>query len=293
VTAWLAKDGSILEEGMMSGSDETQSSDALSTENASMMRRVLGNLPGAVGVCRLDSDARILFINPAFTRIFGYSASDIPTVLVWAGLAYPDPTYRHVCAGWWNEAVARARSSDGLIPSKEFQVTSKDGNVLDVDISGSVVDELLIVSFVDMTESKRTDAALRSAQDELARTAYEITENIPVGTYTMVLAPGDSMARFSFMSRRFLEITGLDREEAASDPLKGFACVHPDDFAAWVEVNAVAFARKTPFAAETRLIVRDQVRWVRAESVPRERADGSTIWEGVLTDITERKQAVE
>lgn len=129
--------------------------------------------------------------------------------------------------------------------------------------------------------------------ERLHRTAYELTESIPVGTYTMVLPPGGGMGRFSFMSTRFLELTGLDREAAAADPFQAFACVHPDDHAEWVRRNAEVFADKLPFFGECRIIVRGEVRWITAESSPRDLPDGSTVWEGVLIDITDRKRAEE
>lgn len=125
----------------------------------------------------------------------------------------------------------------------------------------------------------------------LERTAYELTENIPAGIYAMVLPPGGTMAKFSFLSSRFLEYTGPEREEALSDPMKAFACVHPEDFDEWVRKNAECFEKRVPFSEECRLVVRGEVRWILAESVPRELEDGSIVWEGVLTDITRRKLA--
>jgi len=38
-------------------------------------------------------------------------------------------------------------------------------------------------------------------------------------------------------------------------------------------------------------VVNGQTRWITAESKPRPLPDGRTVWEGVLTDITERKLA--
>ena len=142
-----------------------------------------------------------------------------------------------------------------------------------------------------LTARLRAEAEVSTLRAQLERTAYEVTENIPVGTYTMVLPPGEALAHFSFMSRRFLELTGLDREVAASDPLQAFACVHPDDYDRWVRLNAAAFAHKQPFYGETRILVAGEMRWVIAESSPRDLPDGSTVWEGVLIDITARKQA--
>jgi PAS domain S-box-containing protein len=145
----------------------------------------------------------------------------------------------------------------------------------------------------DQSAQKAAEEALRIAEARLERTAYELTENIPIGTYTMVQPPHGGMARFAFMSGRFLELTGLTREVAVSDPLKAFACVHPDDFDAWVALNAKAFEEKKPFFGETRVVANGEVRWITAESKPRTLADGTTVWEGVLADITDRKRAEE
>lgn len=168
-----------------------------------------------------------------------------------------------------------------------------------------LISKLLIAAFA-FTERQRAvmlqretatrlsaEEEVRTLRAQLERTAYELTENIPVGTYTMVLPPGGTMAKFSFMSRRFIELTGLDRKAAASDPLQAFACVHPDDYAAWVQRNAETFARKEPFFGQTRIIVHDQVRWITAESRPRALPDGATVWEGVLIDVTEQVLAIQ
>lgn len=127
--------------------------------------------------------------------------------------------------------------------------------------------------------------------DELVRAAYELTESIPVGTYTMVLRPGEELGRFAFMSKRFLRICGLDRATLDGDATRVFEILHPDDLDHWLELNRRAFTDRARFVGETRIIVDGQVHWVHAESIPRQLPGGETVWEGVLTDITDRKIA--
>jgi PAS domain S-box-containing protein len=93
------------------------------------------------------------------------------------------------------------------------------------------------------------------------------------------------------MSERFLQICGLERAAAEANPLNAFACVHPDDHDDWLALNALTFAKKLRFKGQCRVVVNGQVRWILAESVPRDLADGSTVWEGVISDITEQVQA--
>ena len=160
-------------------------------------------------------------------------------------------------------------------------------------VFSAVIVFLLAKNRYDQSAQKQAEEALRIAEKRLEKIAYELTENIPVGTYTIVQPADGGMARFSFMSRRFLELIGLTREEALSNPMKGFECVHPDDLDAWLALNAEAFNAKKPFSGETRLMVKGDIRWITAESFPRPLPDGTTVWEGVLADVTDRKRAEE
>jgi PAS domain S-box-containing protein len=170
-------------------------------------------------------------------------------------------------------------------------VSERDGAGIPTALSGvsfDVTAEIEQRQRSDLLNQELCDE-LFDAQAALERTAYEITENIPVGTYTIVLMSGEDLPQFRFMSRKFLEITGLEEDQARADPLIAFACVHPDDYDAWVQKNTHAFIHKMPFREETRLLVKGELRWVIAESIPRLRDDGAWIWEGVIQDITSQK----
>lgn len=148
------------------------------------------------------------------------------------------------------------------------------------------------------TEAARSDNHIHQTtptpltlSSEIDKFSYELTENIPVGVYSMIQPATGGMGHFHFLSKRFLEMTGLDRAAAIADPMNAFACVHPDDHAEWVRKNAHVFEHKLPFCEECRIIVHGETRWVRAESIPRDLPDGSVVWEGVLIDITAQKKA--
>ena len=259
------------------------------------LRTLIDGLPIAVATSTLEVNGRITFINEHSIRTFGYTLEDIPTVADWAVRAYPDPAYRTEVFTLWDAAVARAIAAQGRVETMEFRVTCKDGQVRDTLFNAVVLENQLLVTLLDMTERRQAEQRLAeqareldAARRELERTAFDLTENIPVGTYTMVLPPGGAMASFSFLSKRFLELTGLEREAAQRDPLTAFACVHPDDYDAWVRLNAEVFASKQPFFGQTRIIVNGEIRWITAESIPRDLPDGATVWEGVLSDVTDR-----
>ncbi len=251
---------------------------------------LLSSLPVPVAVHDTTAEAKSLFVNPAFVETFGYTLEDIPTLNAWAERAYPDPAYRqHVLASWWSQIRARKESSTSSPPG-EYRLVDKFGNLRDVLIGFALVDDHVIVTMEDVTAIRATEAALAEESRKNAMTAYTLTENMPAGAYTMVLAPGEKLAQFVFLSQKFLEMLELTREEAVGDPSVGFSRVHPEDRPRWLQANLDAFAHKAPFSAEARIIANGETRWIRAESIPRELEDGSTIWEGILVDITALKE---
>jgi signal transduction histidine kinase len=128
-----------------------------------------------------------------------------------------------------------------------------------------------------------------------AEAAYKLTENIPVGTYTIELnAAGEPF--FSFCSSRWLTMLQLDRAAVMADPKIAFRCVHPDDVEGFFALNAFVMRNQAPFFWRGRIVVGGEIRWVVIESLPRERPGSGPIWEGVMIDITrevEMQEALE
>lgn len=176
-------------------------------------------------------------------------------------------------------------------PLPAVKIRELDELVTAINDRSSRVAELTASLEAALDAERNTREELDTARQRLEQAAFELTENIPVGTYTMVQPPDGGIGRFEFVSTRFLELLGLDRETVRADPFNAFACVHPDDHADWVRKNAHTFAHRLPFREECRVVVGGETRWVLAESTPRSLPDGSTVWEGVLTDLTDRKRA--
>ncbi|MFO8239186.1 MAG: PAS domain S-box protein, partial [Prochlorococcaceae cyanobacterium] len=154
--------------------------------------------------------------------------------------------------------------------------------------------ELVEVVNARARKSRELSASLQRARDELAHTALAITEAIPVGTFTTVCRPGEREARFAFLSDRFVEICGLEREALQGvEVSRAFTFLHPDDRAEFLRLERDATLHRRPFHGLGRVQVRGAIRWLRAESVPRDLPDGSTLWEGVLTDVTEEVEVRE
>jgi len=90
-------------------------------------------------------------------------------------------------------------------------------------------------------------------------------------------------------SDRFCEILGVTRQEFEANPYLIVDLICADDKADFVHTNEEANQNFMPFNWQGRLVVHQEIVWVRLESHPRVLAGGDVIWTGLLYDITERK----
>ena len=121
-------------------------------------------------------------------------------------------------------------------------------------------------------------------------TAIHFTQAIPVGTYAMRVDL-DGVAKFSFVSDRFVKMFDLEREKVLGDIFYAFSRVHPEEYEEFVALNMMVFDQVLPFYWEGRVLVKGEVRWIIAESIPTRLESGVVVWEGACTDITRQKTA--
>lgn len=98
---------------------------------------------------------------------------------------------------------------------------------------------------------------------------------------------GDSILYISDGIRNY----GLTPEVVYADESAFSSLFHPDD-ALRVRI-ALSKSRQylTAFHEEFRIIHGEQTSWIESRAIPTREADGSTLWEGMMVDITSRKQA--
>jgi PAS domain S-box-containing protein len=125
------------------------------------------------------------------------------------------------------------------------------------------------------------------AVDRDARSRLFI-EQLPAVTYTDVVEEGG--ARLAFVSPQVERLLGYPPERFTNDNDFWWSIVHPDDLA---RVEAAAEDKDGAFDEEYRMIAADgREVWVHDECALVRDEDGAPmLWQGVIVDITERKQA--
>jgi len=174
------------------------------TENAliqreEQFRQLISLMP--VPICLVRNDGTIQYVNKRFQQTFGYTIDDLRTLDDWWGLAYPDEDYRRRVTDLWTVAVREAKRSGADIQAAELKVTCKDRTVKDVIISGIVFEQFACATFIDITERKRTENALKRSEiknrtivDNLIDLVYEADMD---GNFTMVSPSGARLLGFS------------------------------------------------------------------------------------------------
>lgn len=119
----------------------------------------------------------------------------------------------------------------------------------------------------------------------------EITDSIPCVVYQFRRRP-DGSYRFTFVSAGIRELVGLEPEQAVADVSSVFDQVLPEDLNGLYESIEQSAERLEPFRFEFRAYHADgEIHWMRANSNPRRKSNGTVVWNGYWVDITQQKEA--
>ncbi|HEV8421026.1 MAG TPA: PAS domain S-box protein [Actinomycetota bacterium] len=137
----------------------------------------------------------------------------------------------------------------------------------------------------DATDRLRAQDALRASEERYRR----LVERIPAIIYTAEF--GDK-GRWLFVSPQVEVILGFTPDEWMAAPDLWIRQLHPDDAEAILALEERSRRTMEPIQCEYRLFAKDgRVVWVRDDWVVSGQHSGEPLLQGVIFDITERKQA--
>ncbi len=146
-------------------------------ENVENFKLLTERAPIPIAVSNRSGEVE--FVNVQFTRVFGYSREDMPTMEQWWRRAYPDPQYRGEVMNLWQDSVT-PKEGAGAIKPNEYRVTCKDGSVRVTEIFGARIGAKELVVFSDITDRKRVEEAVRAdserLEEEVVARTHELRE---------------------------------------------------------------------------------------------------------------------
>jgi diguanylate cyclase (GGDEF)-like protein/PAS domain S-box-containing protein len=136
------------------------------------------------------------------------------------------------------------------------------------------------------------------ADAELAATRLRVlVEHVPAAVYIDMADPDvTDGGRLAYMSPRISGILGVRPEELVDDPELWPSLIHPDDREAALAAYTGHWRTGDPLRAEYRMRTRDgRYIWVRDEAygMPDDTRSGRQVSQGLLIDITDRKDLEE
>ncbi len=170
----------------------------------------------------------------------------------------------------------------------ELQLLTGKGNKFWARLIGipEIIDgkvQRLYGTIQNIDEQKRNEFELQ----EKTKQYNELVENIPIGVYKL-----NRNGELNYMSPPFKKMIGVEDREIDTNDFAN-EVVHPDDLDMFLKANNYALENYQYFNLEFRIIVKSQIKWVKATSQPNKDLNGNWYWFGTLSDITQRKNGTE
>jgi diguanylate cyclase (GGDEF)-like protein/hemerythrin-like metal-binding protein/PAS domain S-box-containing protein len=169
----------------------------------------------------------------------------------------------------------------------------------DQEMSGAM--RVLILTMLSMYDalSSRTmqlakEVIERKKAEQTSQDAFErlqkISSQVPGLVFQFQLFP-DGRSRIPYANEAIRTIYRVSPAEVSEDASKIFSALHPDDLENFKTSFRVSAQDLTPWCQEFRLKFDDApVCWLYGNALPQRQADGSVLWHGFITDISQQKQ---
>ena len=132
-----------------------------------------------IPMCHVDNTTGILqYVNAQFVDTFGYSITDMPSVNDWFQLVYPDLVYRTWVVDNWEKAVTDSIANQTGIKPDNYAITCKNGEIKQILVSGIILGNDLLATFVDLTFQKNIESELNKHKENLEKMVSERTAEL-------------------------------------------------------------------------------------------------------------------
>ncbi|NMH61186.1 MHYT domain-containing protein [Alteromonas ponticola] len=239
------------------------------------------------GILTVNSKGVIIRVNPAVTKILGWSEQELLGNSV---LSVVPPERRHI----YDEQFFGAAKGEGVRhlvgESRDVQALHKDGSLIPIRLGVGLTKlhgEHFFVAFIeDIRQRIKMERALKENEAKFR----SFIQNIPGIAYRCLDEPSWPMV---FISEAVEEITGYPASEfELPDPSISFQDLyHPDDVALIQE----SYGKTGQFDLEYRIYDRQgNVRWVSEHGKFVKDEDGETQWlDGFIMDVSARRKMEE
>ncbi|PKN38189.1 MAG: hypothetical protein CVU62_04850 [Deltaproteobacteria bacterium HGW-Deltaproteobacteria-2] len=243
----------------------------------------------------MDLNLRTTYVSPSIRRVLGFSQEERLRQTVYEQLT-PDSL-----------SAAKKILEDELALEKQgktdpqraqtliLEFYHKDGSTrwLENTINGIRNEQGILTGLHgvsrDITERKRAEEALKERDIVFKK----LSANVPGIIYQFMMKP-DGTFCIPFSTEAVKDIYGCAPEDIVNDFSPILKVIHNEDTDRFIQSIKCSAKNMTSWQCEYRVQVPGKpLRWLLGTSTPEKLPDGSIIWHGFNTDITERKKAEE
>jgi len=247
-------------------------------------QKLIENAPD--GIVLLTAEGFPEYVSPSAKKILGYPLSQnvFPPA---EELIHPDDLINV------NNVIAELTKNSDEIKTIEYRFKNFKGEY--TWIEGIFTNHLfdpnlksIVVNLRDISFRKKVEEELLE-KFRLEQQISRIAKTAPGGLCTFKLTPTGNIS-MPYVSETWMQIWDLTQEDVKDDASTLYTRIHKDDLSYLNRSIQKSAEEMTDWFVEFRINhPRKGLRWLEGHSTPTLEKDGSIIWYGFISDITERK----
>jgi PAS domain S-box-containing protein len=243
----------------------------------------------ADGFALYDANDRLVLYNNRLGEMLDY-ISDI----LEPGVGFEEIVRQSVMRGGLRAAEGRVEEfvQDRLErhrnPKGPFELETGAGQLISIE-ERVTADDGRVCLYSDVTERRHVEEALIESESRFK----DMVANVPGVVFQLEMKP-EGGTNFHYMSPSANSLLGLDPKKVVENPELWFDLIHPDDRAELKKSLRESARSMEPWSWQGRMVLdAGSAWWCQGAARPKRLSSGGTVWNGIILDVTERKELEE